>query len=65
VGALLATQGVAMLSRGMADAPDFYRLDHALLAATVALSVGAALVAGLAPTWRAAGVRPAIQLKSQ
>lgn len=65
VGALLAAQGVAMLSRGMADAPDFYRMDAALLAGTVALSVGAALVAGLAPTWRAAGVRPAIQLKSQ
>jgi putative ABC transport system permease protein len=37
----------------------------ALLALTVALSIAGALLAGLWPTWRAARVRPALQLKSQ
>jgi putative ABC transport system permease protein len=32
---------------------------------TFALSVGASLLAGLLPTWRACQVAPALQLKSQ
>lgn len=64
-GAALTFYGVALLGEGLADSPGFYRLDPRLLAATIALSVLAALVAGLLPTWRAARVRPAIQLKSQ
>lgn len=64
-GAGLALWGVALLGQGLADSPGFYRMDPRLLAGTVALSVFSALVAGLLPTWRAARVRPAIQLKSQ
>jgi putative ABC transport system permease protein len=41
------------------------RMDWAMLAATFAIAVGASLVAGLLPTWRAAQVTPALQLKSQ
>jgi putative ABC transport system permease protein len=40
-------------------------MDWAMLAATFALAVGASLMAGLLPTWRACKVQPAIQLKSQ
>jgi putative ABC transport system permease protein len=64
-GAALALYGVSLLGEGLADSPGFYRMDPRLLAATVGLSVVCALVAGLLPTWRAACVRPAIQLKSQ
>ena len=40
-------------------------MDWPMLAATFAIAVGAALIAGLLPTWRACQVSPAIQLKSQ
>jgi putative ABC transport system permease protein len=36
-----------------------------MLAATFAIAVAASLLAGLLPTWRAAQVTPALQLKSQ
>jgi putative ABC transport system permease protein len=41
------------------------RMDGAMLATTFAVAVGASLLAGLWPTWRASQVRPALQLKSQ
>lgn len=41
------------------------RLDPTMLAATFVISVGAAMLAGLLPAWRACQVAPAIQLKSQ
>jgi putative ABC transport system permease protein len=40
-------------------------MDLPMLAFTFALSVLAAMLAGLLPTWRACQVTPAIQLKSQ
>jgi putative ABC transport system permease protein len=40
-------------------------MDVQMLALTFVLSVGAAVLAGLLPTWRACQVTPAIQLKSQ
>jgi putative ABC transport system permease protein len=40
-------------------------MDGAMLAATFALALGASLLAGLLPTWRACKVQPAVQLKSQ
>ena len=64
-GTALALYGVQLLGQGLADSPGFYRMDPRLLAATVLLSLACSLVAGLLPTWRAARVRPAIQLKSQ
>ena len=48
-------QGIAQLTH----------LDGPMLGAAVALSVTAAIVAGLLPTWRACQVVPAMQLKSQ
>jgi putative ABC transport system permease protein len=41
------------------------RMDWVMLLTTFALAVGASLLAGLLPTWRACQVRPAVQLKSQ
>lgn len=65
LGAALAWYGVHLVGRATATAEDFYRMDPGLLASSVVLSVLAALVAGLLPTWRACTVRPALQLKSQ
>jgi putative ABC transport system permease protein len=53
---------LSMQSRAMAAVA---RMDLSMLAVTFALSVLAALLAGLLPTWRACQVTPAIQLKSQ
>jgi putative ABC transport system permease protein len=41
------------------------RMDWVMLLTTFGLAVGASLLAGLLPTWRACQVRPAVQLKSQ
>ena len=40
-------------------------MDWVMLAMTFVISVAAAILAGLLPTWRACQVTPAIQLKSQ
>jgi putative ABC transport system permease protein len=39
-------------------------LDPAMLLATFALAIGASLLAGILPAWRASKVAPALQLKS-
>jgi putative ABC transport system permease protein len=41
------------------------QMDWQMLATALGLALGATLLAGLLPTWRAARVRPAVQLKSQ
>jgi putative ABC transport system permease protein len=51
-----------MQSRGMSIVA---RMDWQMLLLTFVMSVLAALIAGLLPTWRACQVTPAIQLKSQ
>ena len=53
---------IAMQSTSMAAAA---RMDWQMLGLTFLMSVAAALIAGLLPTWRACQVTPAIQLKSQ
>ena len=53
---------IGMQSRGMAM---IARLDWQMLILTFIMSVTAAILAGLLPTWRACQVTPAIQLKSQ
>lgn len=53
---------IGMQSKGMAAVA---RMDWQMLILTFVLSVLAALIAGLLPTWRACQVTPAIQLKSQ
>jgi putative ABC transport system permease protein len=40
-------------------------MDSAMLGLTVLMSVSAAILAGILPTWRACQVTPAMQLKSQ
>jgi putative ABC transport system permease protein len=40
-------------------------MDWVMLLVTFVMSVGAAILAGLLPTWRACQVTPAMQLKSQ
>ncbi len=53
---------IGMQSKGMAA---IARMDWQMLIVTFIMSVAAALIAGLLPTWRACQVTPAIQLKSQ
>ena len=69
VGALLgvllaagALQLIALQSKALAVVA---HMDWAMLGLTFVMSVSAAVIAGLLPTWRACQVTPAIQLKSQ
>jgi putative ABC transport system permease protein len=69
VGALLgvllaagALQLIALQSKALAVVA---HMDWAMLGLTFLMSVSAAMIAGLLPTWRACQVTPAIQLKSQ
>jgi putative ABC transport system permease protein len=57
-----ALQLIAMQSKQMAI---IAHMDWVMLAFTFVLSVAAAMLAGLLPTWRACQVAPAMQLKSQ
>ena len=41
------------------------KMDWAMLALTLGLSLVASILAGLLPTWRACQVTPALQLKTQ
>ncbi len=69
VGALLgvllaasALQLIALQSKALAVVA---HMDWVMLGLTFFMSVSAAMIAGLLPTWRACQVTPAIQLKSQ
>lgn len=69
VGALLgvllamgALQLIALQSKALAVVA---HMDWAMLGLTFFMSISAAMLAGLLPTWRACQVTPAIQLKSQ
>jgi putative ABC transport system permease protein len=53
---------IGMQSKGMAT---IAHMDWQMLGLTFVMSVSAAILAGLLPTWRACQVTPAIQLKSQ
>jgi putative ABC transport system permease protein len=57
-----ALQLIAMSGKAMAN---LARMDWEMLGLTFIISVSAAILAGLLPTWRACQVTPAIQLKSQ
>lgn len=65
VGLGLTFGGLWLLARQSAEVAAVARMDPAMLLATVAVSIVAALLAGLLPTWRACQVVPAIQLKTQ
>jgi putative ABC transport system permease protein len=65
LGLMLAFGALALIgmqSKGMAN---IAHMDWEMLGLTFMMSVSAALLAGLLPTWRACQVTPAIQLKSQ
>jgi putative ABC transport system permease protein len=53
---------IAMQSKQMGAVA---HMDWVMLAFTFVLSILAAVIAGLLPTWRACQVTPAMQLKSQ
>lgn len=65
LGLLLSLGGLALLGRRSEALATVAQMNGPLLATTVALALAGALLAALWPTWRAAGVRPALQLKSQ
>ncbi|HYC35022.1 MAG TPA: ABC transporter permease [Usitatibacter sp.] len=65
IGLLLAMVSLWLIRKQSQDLSVVAQMDWPMLAATFAIAVGAALVAGLLPTWRACQVSPALQLKSQ
>jgi len=65
LGLLLALGGLWVVRQNPASYAQLAHLDAAMLLATFALALIASLLAGLLPAWRACGVTPALQLKSQ
>jgi putative ABC transport system permease protein len=65
LGLLLSFGALAIIAMGSKQLAVVAHMDWAMLALTFFLSLLAAIVAGLLPTWRACQVTPAIQLKSQ
>jgi len=65
LGLVLAFGALALLGMQGSEVSVVARMDLTMLAFTFALSVFAAVLAGLLPTWRACQVTPALQLKSQ
>jgi putative ABC transport system permease protein len=65
LGLVLAFGALALIAMQGKQTAAVARMDWQMLALTFVMSVGAALLAGLLPTWRACQVTPAIQLKSQ
>ena len=62
-GLLLALLGLWLVRRQPVDYAKLAHLDPVMLLATFALAIGATLLAGLLPAWRACHVAPALQLK--
>ncbi|HEX5307273.1 MAG TPA: ABC transporter permease [Dyella sp.] len=60
----LALLGLWAVRHQPSDYAKLAQLDPAMLFTTIALAVGASLLAGLLPAWRACQVTPALQLKS-
>ncbi|MDQ2821202.1 MAG: ABC transporter permease [Pseudomonadota bacterium] len=65
LGLMLSFGALALIRMQSSQLKVVAHLDLEMLAMTVLLSLVAALLAGLLPTWRACQVTPAIQLKSQ
>ncbi|WP_036172171.1 ABC transporter permease [Massilia sp. 9096] len=65
LGLLLAFGTLALLRLNNKEMAGVATMDVKMLGLTFVLAVGAAVLAGLLPTWRACQVTPAIQLKSQ
>ena len=65
LGLLLAYGALALIGMQSRQLTVVAHMDWQMLAMTFVISVGAAILAGLLPTWRACQVTPAMQLKSQ
>jgi putative ABC transport system permease protein len=65
LGLGLAIFGLWLVQHSPADYAPLVRMDWPMLSLTLLLALGASLVAGLLPAWRAANVTPAQQLKTQ
>ena len=65
LGVALSFGALALIAKSSETLSVVAHMDLAMLALTFCLSLLAALLAGLLPTWRACQVTPAIQLKSQ
>jgi len=63
-GLLLAYLGLWLVRRQPADYALLAHLDGAMLLLTLLLAVGASLLAGVLPAWRACHIAPGLQLKS-
>lgn len=64
-GLLLAWGGLWLVRQRPAQYASLAHLNAPMLLATVLLAMGATLLAGVLPAWRACHVAPAMQLKSQ
>ncbi len=64
LGLVLSWAGVWLVRQGTSDSSQWVHMDATTLAATFAFSVGASLLAGVLPAWRACEISPASQLKS-
>ena len=65
LGLILAFGALALIAMQSKQMGTIAHMDWVMLVFTFVLSVLAAMLAGLLPTWRACQVTPAIQLKSQ
>lgn len=65
LGLLLSFGALALIAMQSKQMGVVAHMDIPMLALTFVLSLAAAMLAGLLPTWRACQVTPAIQLKSQ
>ena len=65
LGLLLSFGALALIAMQSKQMAIVAHMDWVMLAFTFILSVAAAMLAGLLPTWRACQVTPALQLKSQ
>ncbi|MBN8736691.1 MAG: ABC transporter permease [Xanthomonadales bacterium] len=63
-GLLLALLGLWMVQHRSTDYASLAHLDPAMLLVTFVLAIGASLLAGMLPAWRACNVAPAVLLKS-
>ena len=65
LGLGLATLGLWAVRQQPASYAELAKLDPTMLVLTIVIAIGASLLAGVLPAWRACQVTPAIQLKSQ
>lgn len=65
LGLVLAFASLALIRQASRDLSVVANMDLTMLATTFVIAVGASILAGLLPTWRACQVSPALQLKSQ